>query len=407
MKLAETSKTADLQTRLREVEGHNGELLIRLRQAKEREARLRGDLINMQKIIESSANFAAYRMAMDSDFSSHDIGPLLTSQEPEHEYWAAKTSYVSPNFEELTGISEVNEPKKWYSYLHPDDISIFIDGQAALEAQNEITVIYRSWHKKFNQWHWFRLVLEITADPDGGPKYANGIIMDVTEYKRNEQQLRAYQERLRILDHEMLDSEEKERRRIAGLLHDSLGQKLFALKWELEHMSGHEPGQAPSSGKAQREVEDCLTEVRSLVTELYPRELYEFGLPLALRRLSADYSRRFGIKVVCEVILEPPELPEATMIMLYRAVSELLGNVVKHANATKVQLNLWAGLDSLLITVVDDGAGFEYSGASSVDLAGLGLFAIQERLRRSGGEMTITPKEDGGTQVTLQVPLSP
>lgn len=93
------------------------------------------------------------------------------------------------------------------------------------------------------------------------------------------------------------------------------------------------------------------------------------------------------------------------MFILYRAVSELLNNVIKHAHADHVEIVLLAEDGNLSVSVQDDGVGFDYSTEQSADITGFGLFSIQERLHRIGGSLKVERPATGGSKVTISAPL--
>lgn len=218
------------------------------------------------------------------------------------------------------------------------------------------------------------------------------------EQSRRQEQLKRFAQKLER-------SEEKERRRIAEILHDSIGQKLFAAKWNVEKLFGRLMAGPSKDNAALTNIEDCIAETRSLTNELYPRELYEFGLNAAMGRLAADYARRFDLNVDFRPLFEPIEPNGDLAITLYRSVAELMNNVVKHANATRVTISINHDSGGLIVSVKDNGAGFGHSPEKTLKDTGFGLFSIQERLLNIGGEMMIAQPVQGGSEVTLVVPL--
>jgi PAS domain S-box-containing protein len=394
-----------LKQRIEELEEDNLKLQAELGEIQQSDAKLRFDLENLEAIINNAPNFAAYRVVMDSDFFTHDLEQSLTSKQLDPDYWPGRVAYVSPNFAELTGLENVMNHKGWYSQIHPDDLPLFFEAQEAVLKTSILNLVYRHFHPNKKEWRWFHLIVKGTPDSSGVTRFFNGIIIDITEHKRIEQKLLAHQERLRALNDEVLNTEEGERRRIAGILHDSIGQKLFAAKWEMDRLSEKSGLHKASAIQAGSYLDDCITETHSLTTELYPRELYEFGLATALKRLAADYEKRFGFAIEFCGSGEKEEIPDRIKSIFFRAVSELLNNVAKHSRATKAIIALECADKKLKISVSDDGVGFDFVPVQRSEGNGFGLFSIKERLTRVGGEMHFEKPTEGGSGIVITTSL--
>lgn len=224
-------------------------------------------------------------------------------------------------------------------------------------------------------------------------------------FDQQNQDLMRRQKQLNTLTHQLVQTEEGERRRIAGILHDSIGQALIAIKWEVQRLLRTCNSSDDSDSPALSYLDSCIKETRSLTAELYPHELYKFGLGVALQSLAEDFSKRFQLIVKVGSEKEPEGMSEELMFILYRAVSELLNNVVKHANAGHAEIVLLAEYGNVSVSVLDNGVGFDYSTEQSADITGFGLFSIQERLHRIGGSLKVEMPATGGSKVTLSAPL--
>lgn len=235
------------------------------------------------------------------------------------------------------------------------------------------------------------------------------LINDITERLRVERENAAYQERLRFMASEMSLIEERERRKLATALHDGIGQVLALAKIRLggvkESYSASDCRQL--TDEVRQLLEQAIASSRSLTFELSPPVLHELGFESALRSLCENFQEQHGLRIEYLVDREPTPLVEDMRILLFRSVQELLVNIVKHAGAGNVRVSCRRNAGSMLVTVVDDGRGFDpaVGGAQSPDGIGFGLFSIRERLHHLGGEMTIDSVRDRGTAVTLAVPL--
>lgn len=207
---------------------------------------------------------------------------------------------------------------------------------------------------------------------------------------------------LRRLAAEVTLAEERERRRIAEDLHDHLGQALALMKIRLQGLRGD--AVFGGHGAALEELvalsDQAIRYTRGLTFELSPPILYELGLGPALEWLGEDTARRHGLRVTVKDRARA-SLPDDLKVMLWKSVRELLHNVVKHAQARRVDVTLTARDGLVVVEVVDDGRGFD-AGAARRDAGDrFGLFSIEERLRQLGGSLELDSAPGRGTRVRL------
>lgn len=197
-------------------------------------------------------------------------------------------------------------------------------------------------------------------------------------------------------------AQERERRRIAGALHDEAGQNLTAVALELERISssGSDAGPARMNALAAQ-LYDTLDEIRRIARELRPEALDDLGLVNALIALSSRAGRQGGIQVERELSAELPQLSEEVELVIYRVAQEALTNVLRHSGAGRCLIRLAADGDKLRLTVLDDGAGMP----ADVGAETIGIEGMRERALLVGGQLRIGPGPQGGTAVTLEIPL--
>ncbi|MGI9335665.1 MAG: hybrid sensor histidine kinase/response regulator [Gammaproteobacteria bacterium] len=230
---------------------------------------------------------------------------------------------------------------------------------------------------------------------------------DITERKKAQCELEAYQAELRRLASEVSLTEERERRRISAELHDGAVQNLGLMRIKLGTL--RQTAAAPHDLDAVEQIRDLLDqsirEVRSLMSELSPPMLYELGLEPAVEWLAERFHTRHHLQCTVESDAEARPLSSDVEISLFQAVRELLVNIVKHAEATRVAIDIHRLDDTLRIQVHDDGVGFDPDqvGTHPSDTGGFGLFNVRERLGLLGGQMSI--ESDHGARVTMTVPL--
>jgi PAS domain S-box-containing protein len=234
-----------------------------------------------------------------------------------------------------------------------------------------------------------------------------GIFWDITAQRQAHKRLLDYQKRLRDLTSKMSLAEECERRRLAVELHDQITQKLILFKIKLGSVrEGKLPAQL---GKPLDEIyqhlDQIIQDTRSLTFDLSSPTLYELGLEAAIREwLYDEVQQKHGIHTEFEDDEQPKPLDDDVRAVLYRAVRELLVNVVKHAQAQKVKVSIGKDNNNVQIVVADDGVGFVPSPQLN-KTGGFGLFSIRERLNYLGGSIEIESKPGQGTHVTLIAPI--
>jgi PAS domain S-box-containing protein len=216
---------------------------------------------------------------------------------------------------------------------------------------------------------------------------------------------------LRALALDLADTESRERKRLAQLLHDHFQQLVSAakLKTGLVRRSITEPKATEALKQTESLLEEALAASRSLATELSPPVLNDAGLIAALewlsRKMEADYGLRVG------VVSEPPAEPESEQLrtLLFECARELLFNVVKHAETKEATVTLHLSPDGLLSLVVEDhGRGFdtrELNGDRRSTEASFGLFSIRERLGFFGGLLTVRSSPGQGTRMEMSLPV--
>jgi PAS domain S-box-containing protein len=228
------------------------------------------------------------------------------------------------------------------------------------------------------------------------------ILRDISDRLRTERQLES-------LAAELMTAQEEERRRISRELHDDINQRLALLAIEMGNMLS-DP--AAMTGQA-RETAQLLAQRLALISDDVRRIAYEFhssrlddlGLTAALKQLAEEWSAKTGIKMVLvqEEMADP--LPHAIASCLYRVTQESLANVMKHARAARVELELTCDDQEVTLSISDTGVGFDFNEIQARP-SGLGLVNMRERVRAVRGRLDIQSEPDRGTHITIQVPLS-
>jgi two-component system, NarL family, sensor histidine kinase UhpB len=199
-----------------------------------------------------------------------------------------------------------------------------------------------------------------------------------------------------------LAAQESERSRIAQELHDGVGQSLTAIILELGPLSEQVPEPVAAALLGIREATRAsLDEVRTAARRLRPHVLEELGLRSALAALTTDLFQNTGVHVRRSVPSGLPALNSTVELVLFRVAQEALTNVARHAGATTVELTLSMRDTEAVLTIADDGSGIQ--GATN----GTGIRGMRERAALVQGTLEVTPRDTGGTRVTLRVPTGP
>jgi len=210
----------------------------------------------------------------------------------------------------------------------------------------------------------------------------------------------------------VLEAEETERRRIGADLHDGVGQLLTAARQQLSVLA-QELDQAPSPARAQLldaaqgALDESFAEVRGISHNLVPNALLRQGLGAAVREFLRAMSAGGGLRAEVEVVGLDARLPPALESTLFRVIQELSQNVVKHARASQISLQIVRDDDELRVLVEDNGVGFDPVAArGAAGPGGIGLANVETRLAYLGGRAYFDAAPGRGTVVTLTVPLN-
>jgi signal transduction histidine kinase len=220
--------------------------------------------------------------------------------------------------------------------------------------------------------------------------------------KLSEQRLKEAQLHLVELTSRLIQVQDEERRLMARELHDDVGQRLSLLMMQLERVSRKLP--VATSKKASlrhilTDLDELTRDVHELSHQLYSSKLQYIGLTPALRELCRQFAAQHGTQV-SEVLEDVPDLPANVQFCLYRVAQEALNNVGKHSRARQVSVQLGVRSDLLILEITDTGVGFE----GNVSAKGLGIASMRERLRTTGGDLTITSKPGQGTRLAATIP---
>jgi signal transduction histidine kinase len=233
--------------------------------------------------------------------------------------------------------------------------------------------------------------------------------VEIADRNRAEEQLKASLELLRALTARLQTAREEERAHVAREIHDELGQACTALKMDLT-LAGRKATKRQTQLRAKIDsgiqlVDSLIASLRRIAAELRPSTLDDLGLTAALEWQAQEFEIRTGTE--CHIILprEQITLDSERSTAVFRIFQESLTNVVRHAEATRVEARLEKQNNQLIFRIQDNGKGFDPLEAKV--RKSLGLVGMQERALLLSGELKIEGVPGAGTTLTLRIPLPP
>ena len=218
------------------------------------------------------------------------------------------------------------------------------------------------------------------------------------------QEVTEARQELKNLSAKLVSTQENERKSISRDLHDAVGQSMSAVQFELHDLAvalrPHDAQLRQRVDRIRELVEDSLAVIRNMALLLRPSMLDDLGLEAALEWLAREISRPAGVRIQVRADGLPSELPDEHKTCIFRIAQEALNNVCKHANANSVEIGVRATESWLVITVQDDGRGFQHGRAN-----GLGLTGMHERVESLGGWIKIASELGKGTLIEAALPL--
>jgi PAS domain S-box-containing protein len=300
--------------------------------------------------------------------------------------------------------------RDFQSITHPADLEEDL-GLARQILKDSIPVYHlekRYLHKK-GRIVWALLSVSLLRGRHGEPLYFISQIEDITERKDAEKTLQGYNLRLKALSHQILETQETERRRLARELHDEIGQMLTTVGLRLHQLKTVcGPSEEARLNEDIAFVNRAIEEVRELSLNLRPPMLDVLGLEAALRWYVQNQSQRSGVDVRLVGHLNVPRLDPDLEIACFRIVQESTTNVLRHAHARHVWIELQEEETELNVIIRDDGVGFDVAAMHKRAGCGgsFGILAMRERIDLLRGRLEIESAPGQGTRVCACFPIN-
>ncbi|HUL19889.1 MAG TPA: ATP-binding protein [Thermodesulfobacteriota bacterium] len=231
------------------------------------------------------------------------------------------------------------------------------------------------------------------------------VVMDLTEHKRAEQQLRESEERLRYLSAQLLITQEKERKLIASEIHDSLGSSLGAIKFRMEQV--FQKGAIGDPENIIPMIQKAMEESRRIQMALRPSSLDDLGILATLSWFFREFQKTYSsIHIKTQISIEEKDVPDILKTVIYRICQEAFNNIAKHSKAKVATLSL-RKTGQIELIIKDDGQGFNVEEKLSPEnrKRGLGLTSMRERAELLGGSFAIESIGGSGTTIRVSWPL--
>ena len=312
----------------------------------------------------------------------------------------------------IFGVTAQDVPPSFENYLerlHPEDRQQSGSMVARALIDNRPFSMLERVVRPGGELRYVRSQGDVVRNERGKPIKVLVACLDITEQRHSERALRQAALDLHGLTRRLVQAEEAERRRLARELHDRVGQSLSALNINLDIISRDSQALPPALRQRLEDslglVDGTLQSIESVMADLRPPLLDEYGLAAALGWHSEEWTRRTGVQVT--VTDRTPDAakgarPEAA-VALFRIAQEALNNVLKHAQAKSVRIDVSATDEELVLDVHDDGRGFDPRAARR---GRWGMTTMRERAEAAGGQLHIDATPGQGTRIHARVPLS-
>ena len=399
----------------REVQGRDGRWYsLRMRPYKTAENKIDGVLMALMDIDVMKRGLDQARLSLDDAVTARDLsanlldmsGALIVILDP-----TGRIIAFNRASQERSGYSfrEVEGRTFWDFLLPPEEVdeakSVFA---SILRGAGPASTYERTWIGKDGS----RRVIASSSigrcGADGAVRQIISTGIDITPRKLAQDALRRSENQLRRLTANLLIAQEDERKRVARELHDDLNQRMAMLANEVATLEQTPPGSTRLLRKQLRSlrarVDQLSDDLRRTAHRLHPSVLEHFGLVAAIESHCSDFMKLHRIQLKLAHRNVPESIPFDVSLCLYRVTQECLNNVAKHSGAREVTVAIEGDKDGILLSVTDNGTGFDPGLVA--DQSGLGIVGIRERVRLVDGVVSIDSQPGRGTQIDVRVPMT-
>jgi len=317
-----------------------------------------------------------------------------------------KILQINPAFQDILGYYESElVGRHFYSFIYSDDATraIRLVHDLKVSGVPDVRFEHRALHKDGSiVWAKTTFTGVKKGGGDDSLAFIVGIVENITEQKRIELEMAELKNRLQ-------GNLERERLRVAQELHDGPMQELYSTIYQIEELrSTVDDRQKDTLDKVRQDIQIVLKELRETAKELRPPTLADFGLEKAVRSYVEDFQEKHpGLTVHLQLAQDRQTLPENVRLALFRILQQSLANVVRHAEASQVNVHFAFDAEDAALEITDNGKGFEVprNWVGLVRQGHFGLAGAAERIEALGGSFTVKSRSGEGTTIWVKVPV--
>ncbi len=311
-------------------------------------------------------------------------------------------TFVSRHAERILGypIAQwLGEAAFWKDHIHPEDRESAVKACVTATAQKRDHDFEFRMVASDGRVVWLRDLVSVVVENEQATTL-RGVMLDITDRKRAEQELEELAGRL-------IHAQEEERGRIGRELHDHISQMLGVLTIRMDQLRAEEatpPAVAGTLEELRQSASEITADIHGLSHRLHSSTLDYLGLAPALQKLVSEFSARHGIAIDFEHGALPAPLPSDVALCLFRVTEESLTNIAKHSHAKSARVRVNGASDGIHLTVEDSGSGFDLDSLER--RTGLGFVSMRERLRVLRGTVRVDSAQSRGTRIAVWVPAT-
>ncbi|MDD5723386.1 MAG: PAS domain S-box protein [Syntrophales bacterium] len=316
---------------------------------------------------------------------------------------SCRFEYINDSYERITGVTLEEAHGKTIYEVWPETESSWIEnfGEVAVTGNPRTFDSFHGPTGKYYHSHVYR--------PWDAAERFCVIFEDITDHRKITDALIQSHEQMRALAGSLRDIREEERKRIARVIHDEMGQALTGIKmdltWVQHQLADHTKTdwqEIFAHFESMKDLADVtIREMRRIIAELRPSVLDDLGVAAAIDWLGEDFRNKTGVKCRVDIPEEEINMDPEMAVTIFRIAQEALTNIVRHARATSVDVALRVGDGNLVLEVIDNGLGF--SAENPPKTGSFGLLGMRERALAIGGVVDIKSSPGRGTKVRLSV----
>lgn len=393
-------RTAELKKQFEESEKQRLANLIIMKDLDIKTKELKAE-INERKLAEQDLSRSEYKFR------------LLANNTYDWEYWLSsegKYLFLSKSCERITGYTAddfYQNPDLFFSLVHPEYAEM-VRKHYNDEEEKHLPVgkIEFQLYNRNGDIRWIEHNCIPVFNEQGDFMGRRGNNRDVTERKQAEEKVNRAHKLLEELYQHQNNIRENERKAVSREIHDELGQFLSALKidlgWAKDNI-GEKPDVKKKINSMILTVSETLKTIQRISSDLRPGLLDDLGLVPAIEWYSQEFQQRTGI--ICNFNTDGTQSPDENKnLALYRILQEALTNVMRHAKAKNVEINLYKKMNSIVLKITDDGIGMKKEQIQSPK--SLGFIGIHERVKQFNGRVNITSAIKEGTSLSIIIPFN-